>query len=565
MRKIIVIFSTIIPIFAIVALFSDQYFSMHDRQHIVRLFLLDKGLGQGLLYPRYVDGLGFGFGYPLFNFYPPLIYYIAEIFRLVGFGYVVSIKLMLILGFYISFTGMYLLLNKLLKKPYIALLGATLFLFAPYHAVLVFVRGAFAEFFAYNLIPWIFWAFLKLSENNKRYYFSIFIALLILAHPLVAFPFLLIFGVFFLVYLLCANNKLDLIIKTVFAFLVGLGLSAFFWLPSLFERKYTLVDKILTNQLANYNLHFVYLRQFFNSSWGFGGSIYGLWDGMSFEIGKIHLALSLISVVGLFVCLLKGEKSCGLILKKALPYLTIFVVAVFMSSFYSKIVWDNVHYLWYLQFPWRFLVFATFASSLSGVLILVFIENNKIRGVLAGLIIVLSIMFYAPLFKPEKFIDGADESYITKEQINWEVSKTSYEFMYNEVSTVVNDDNTTSLKLQKNEIPTISYIKNENLKVKQLEDKYIQKKYKVKAKKKTKFVINTSYFPGWNVYVNGNKQFLSKTGKIKLLSVELKPGLSEVEFRFENTTPRTVANLLSIFVLVLLILVAVKNLLFHRK
>ena len=71
----------IITALAIVGLLNNQYFSIHDDQHIARLYLLDQAIRQGDLYPRWVGGLGFNFGYPLFNFYPPLIYYVAEFFQ----------------------------------------------------------------------------------------------------------------------------------------------------------------------------------------------------------------------------------------------------------------------------------------------------------------------------------------------------------------------------------------------------------------------------------------------------------------------------------------------------
>ena len=99
----------IISIPAFLSLLNPWYFSMHDFQHIARLFLLDQGLLHGYFFPRWVDMLGFNFGYPLFNFYPPLIYYISELFRLLGASYIWSIKAMIILGYGVGAVGMYIL------------------------------------------------------------------------------------------------------------------------------------------------------------------------------------------------------------------------------------------------------------------------------------------------------------------------------------------------------------------------------------------------------------------------------------------------------------------------
>lgn len=106
----------IITILAVSGLFNNQYFSIHDDQHITRLYLLDQAIRQGNLYPRWVDSLGFNFGYPLFNFYPPLIYYVAEAFHLMGFNLLWSLKLMIVTGTILSSVGIYLLGKRFFDK-----------------------------------------------------------------------------------------------------------------------------------------------------------------------------------------------------------------------------------------------------------------------------------------------------------------------------------------------------------------------------------------------------------------------------------------------------------------
>ena len=67
--------------FSWAVLLNSGYFSMHDNQHLARLFELDKAIRAGQFPVRWVAGLGFGYGYPLFNFYPPFIYYLGELFH----------------------------------------------------------------------------------------------------------------------------------------------------------------------------------------------------------------------------------------------------------------------------------------------------------------------------------------------------------------------------------------------------------------------------------------------------------------------------------------------------
>ena len=58
----------IISIPSFISLLNPYYFTIHDNQHPVRLYLLNEAVNQGYLYSRWVDKLTFGFGDPLFNF-----------------------------------------------------------------------------------------------------------------------------------------------------------------------------------------------------------------------------------------------------------------------------------------------------------------------------------------------------------------------------------------------------------------------------------------------------------------------------------------------------------------
>src|SRR3990167_7741433 len=394
----------IITIPAFIRILNNQYFSMHDDQHIVRLYLLDQGLRQGYLYPRWVDGLGFGFGYPLYNFYPPLVYYVAETFHLMGFSLIWAVKLTSILGFYIGAFGIYLLLRKFTNKLS-AFLSAALFTYFFYHATLIYVRGALAEFFSLAILPFVFLTLDNLQEklNPKRsVLFGVILALIVLIHPLIALPTFIFVGFFFLFYLLKLRFRWKFIKLFILSLGVGLSLSAFFWLPSLLERKYTLVDRILISELASYRLHYIYPQQFIYSPWGYGGSGVGLSDGMTFQLGKIHIGLVLGSIIlSIFyyfslsfraLRLRSGQAPSRNLIqahvreispraeftssfverlgRNDIRYFYFFVFLLFFSLFmtteYSSFIWDRIKFLWYLQFPWRFLTLVAIFISIVG-------------------------------------------------------------------------------------------------------------------------------------------------------------------------------------------------------
>jgi len=265
----IIIFCTLvlIPLFAILPLFHPGFFPMHDDEQVGRLIELHKVTMDGQFPPRWVPDLGFGYGYPLYNFYPPLFYYIGEIFKQLGSNFILATKLTLITGFIFSSISMYLWIkNRWGILP--GLVAAVVYTYVPYHGVDIYVRGAFSEFFSFIFVPAIFWAMDRISTTRNKQWvlvLSLLLTGLVLSHNLVAMqaiPFIVIYGVFVL-----WENKKEIkriLVSFIVAGICALGLSAYFWLPALTEKKFTLVDQILVKELANYSIHFVYPIQLWN-------------------------------------------------------------------------------------------------------------------------------------------------------------------------------------------------------------------------------------------------------------------------------------------------------------
>ncbi len=63
--------------------------------HLYRLVELDHSLAQGALFPRWTPDLVQGYGFRLFNHYPPLAYYVAELWQLLGLSLARSLSLTL--------------------------------------------------------------------------------------------------------------------------------------------------------------------------------------------------------------------------------------------------------------------------------------------------------------------------------------------------------------------------------------------------------------------------------------------------------------------------------------
>jgi len=543
---------------------------MHDDQHIARLFLLAKGISEGQLYPRWVDMLGFGFGYPLFNFYPPLIYYVSLVFHFFGFSYIWSVKLMIITGFVLAALGMFYLVKEASGKAS-AYLGAAAYTYFLYHSVTVYIRGALAEFFTLAILPFVFLGLIKLAKKvnlNSSLFFGVSLALLVLSHPLIAFPSLIFIGILFILLFLANNQKTKFILLTMFSGLLSLGLSAFFWLPSMVERKYTLVDQILTKELASYKDHFIYLQQLWYSPWGYGGSTPGTGDGLTFQLGKIPIFLLVVSIFLAFAYFIQ-KKEFDKYIKMYAASIFLLFVSLFMTTSYSSFIWDNIKYLWYMQFPWRFLTFTNIFISTSIAFSAFFVKElinrtsdqyKKYRQTLINLLVLLAIVVigfkYYQYFKPQKLINTSDQKRTNFQEIAWRISSTSYEFVPNKVATKKTSLGTTTLAINEVDLPISPFkIISGQATTSIQKNLFADKEFNISAGSLTIFQLNTYNFPGWQASIDGHKVTINSNNKLDLITISVPKGKHRLKFEFTDTLIRKIADYTSLISLILLLVI----------
>ena len=136
----------------ILPLIQPGFFPIHDSVQVARVFEMYQSLTDGMFPVRLVQDLGYGFGYPIFNFYAPLSYYVGATFMFLGLSALSATKLMIATGMIVSGIGMFLLARQLVRVEG-AVIASLLYVFYPYHAVNLYVRGAIGELFAYAFLP----------------------------------------------------------------------------------------------------------------------------------------------------------------------------------------------------------------------------------------------------------------------------------------------------------------------------------------------------------------------------------------------------------------------------
>jgi hypothetical protein len=466
------------------------------------------------------------------------------VFHLLGFSLIVSTKLMIGLGFLLAGIFMYLF-----AKEYVGKIGAVVasiaYSYTPYHSVDVYVRGAMPEFWSFVFVPAVFWSTHKMAKTGKFTYLllsGIFVACLILTHDLIAMMSSFFLGAFFVYLIVIAKRKGLLFLNICLSVFFGLLFTAYFWISSYFEKQYTMV-KLLTEQLADYHLHFVCIRQFFISPWGYGGSILGCSDGLSFQVGQAQLALAAISILVSLYFLWKKRKGYGIVML----FILMFLFSLFIQTKYSTFIWNSIQPFAYIQFPWRFLIFSDFTIAFLAAYMFTFLKNNRIKIIIATVVIVVVIALNKDYFVPEQYLTNVtDASYTAASVIRWRTSLMSFEYTPVGIATKMSPVGNTVIAINKDEIPKKSFaIVSGKMSVKVLEDIPQQKEFDVDVQKAGMFRFNTFTFPGWKTFIDNREVPYTDNNKFKLITVAVPKGKHTVSATLMDTTIRFVSDWLS--------------------
>ncbi len=505
----------VLSIPAIWALFSPGFYGASDDLHIAWLSQLDATIRAGQFPSRFVPDLSFGFGYPLFNFVFPLPFYLGEIFHLFGFSFVDSVKTVFILSVPLSGYFMYKFLKEYTSEI-LSLAGAVIYIFTPYRATDIFIRGAIGEILAFVFPPLIALSLVKIIKTKSLKWIGILgfsSAGLLMSHNIMAYMFFPFLGLLALILIFTDKTLRPRTFLKVFSgFILGLLISIYFWLPAIVESGLMKYDTVF-----NFKDHFPTIKQLITPFFGYGASVAGPYDGMSFFIGVANLLLVVTGIV-LFV-------------KKKLPIvawaLFSFFTAIFMMNHRSSFIWDNIPFLPYFQFPWRFLSLVTFVTP---IFIIVLDKFKYAKHV--GLVIILgAIVLNFKYFRPAEFLGRQDayylNRYIPQQTVSEEYLKTSEEYLRLPKATKMRPDRIssavgkmgTSFESDFNEETTFSY------------EKY--------------------FFPGWEARVDGKKVDVKAGEPYGQIRFIIPAGRHMVEIAFKETPFRKTLDIISLLAVIL--------------
>lgn len=504
---LIILFS--IPL--ILPLFHTGFFISDDGEWmIIRLSDFHRSFRDGQFPVRWAGRLNQEYGYPVFNFLYPGILYLGEVIHLLGFNFINSVKILFGLSFVFSGVFSFLWLSQLFSK-FSAFLGAVSYIYAPYFFFDVYKRGSLGEALALMIVPLCFFAL----QKNYIILGGIAIALLILMHNTIAFittPLIISYSVILNLFqnLHKYKNRNELLRRTLTPLVLGLGLSAFFWIPALYDKQFTIFDQVVISRWWEHFLKFD-----------------DLW----------LISIIMLFMVGISILTIKKRDILTIL------FLVVFLISVFMIFPVSSFVWNLLPFTNLIQFPFRFISLA----MISGAFITAFVFDKFKKELKIGIgIIIILINIFSTIQSQKKieYIDRPESLYTTNEA----TTNTQDEYMpkWAKVKPEGRPEKKVEIIEGQGEINNVLTKSNKIT-------------FDMDAKSDLTTQINTLYFPGWEIYVNDKEWDINYENDKGVMRINLQTGQHKITVKFSETPVRLISDIISLVSLIIICGLSIKK------
>ncbi len=499
-KYLILIF--VVGLWAALPLFGPRFIPTHDGEyHIIRFANFYTMLSAGHIFPRWAPDLNSGYGLPLFNFHYPFPNYIGSFFHAFGASFVDAVKLTLATGYLVAAFLCFLWLRSLFP-PRAALVGAIASMLVPYWFVDIYVRGSVGEVWA---VAFLFAIFLGI-EQRLPLILGLATAFLILSHNILA----LLFIPFAFAYILIRWRS------GIAAWVLGILVASYFWLPALLERGYM----VGLNSVA-FADHFVELVQLLFPSWGTGFSAAGFAPGeMSFQLGILPI---LVFAFALWALRKKKDSAWPL----GILFIASMVASVFLMLPFSLGLWDAIPLLQYLQYPWRLLSFVIPATGF----LMAYVTRASWRW--AGILALIGFVAVQSYMRPVTYEARSDVHYLSRAEFT------------DGTSSLGNSFSTIWTPWKSKRAASRVEVLSGDVAVHMEREDPLEYRFAVLASEPSTLRVNTLYYPGWSVQADGKKQAIDYE-TAGTIDVAVPEGEHDVVVRFEETPLRWAADTLSL-------------------
>ncbi len=329
--------------------------------HLHRLAAVEHSLRVGSSpWLRYSTGLVYGYGAPLFNYFPALSYYPGNWLHGLGLSFVSSWLLMMVLYVWLAAAGMYALGRLWTGSPLGGWLAAAAYVYAPFVLFDALSRGAAPEMAALAVLPWVMVGLTRLAWHGRRRDFviaSLSMALFIPLHTLITLHGTVMLGVYALFLWRRSDDRKGTARRLILAFALSWLMTAFYWLPALTETAAIKLNLIVDN--LNHIDVTRHLRPL-SDILALPHTADPTWQNQNIPIALGWPQL-ILSTLGLILTWKKPYRRWrGLMLTLGAMVLAL----TLMNTPHSVWLWKNLPLIAYTQFPWRLLGLASLLLAL---------------------------------------------------------------------------------------------------------------------------------------------------------------------------------------------------------
>lgn len=312
------------------------------------------------LWIRYSTGVVYGYGAPIFNYFPPLSYYPGSWLHTLGLTFIQSWLTMMMIYTVAAAAGMFLLGRIWTQSNVGGWVAAVAYIYAPYFLFDSVARGISSEVAAFSVLPFVFYGFTRLAFYGRRrdLIFSVVLyAIFIPLHTLITLHGTMVLALYCLFLWRTSDDKLRTFLRLLLAGGLGLMMTAFFWLPAILE-----TDAVKVSLIADQLDHIDVTRYL-----GSIGEILTLphtadptqmAQPVPITLSVVQLILSVFGLVIAWNDRNKLFKNLLLTLWGMLLFL------IFLNTPTSIWIWENVPLIGFTQFPWRLLGLASLLLAL---------------------------------------------------------------------------------------------------------------------------------------------------------------------------------------------------------
>lgn len=394
--KHLLFFFGFITIFVSAGFFGEGiYYDGHDLNfHLLRIESVAYSIGHGdFLAPIHYTTLE-GYGYGTGLFYSNVMIYFPALLRVLGASLVDAYRITIVFSSFATLFTMYYFVKIVTKSSYAGLIAAVLYTLSSYRLTNIYIRAAYGEIMAFIFIPLIFaGAYHVISGNSKKWYVLVFGMLGVLFSHLLSFAvclalLIIIFIINFRKVFFAKERRNHFIIAAIFTVLLSVG-----FIVPMFEQMAHEIFYV-SNTMSEFPIaeHALYPVQLF-----FGEATFGLSYTLDRGIeNEMTLSLGFLLLTIPFLIFLKNGNKENKIPKNKLSAGKAALVVGWIFAFMTTVLfpWQTFgRWLASFQFPWRFLLFATFFLSIAGAIALMNIFKTKREKMITLGVVVMVALF----------------------------------------------------------------------------------------------------------------------------------------------------------------------------